>query len=88
MDRSLGELLGIDIESGERRVYRTVAGSFPAYGHEITLNTRGLQWNAQVYFYAAGDPDQNFLGRRGWLDRIRLGVIHYDQVLYLAPYDQ
>jgi len=30
---------------------------------------------------------KNLLGRNGWLDRLRLGIIHYDRELYLAPYN-
>jgi len=30
---------------------------------------------------------KNHLGRNGWLDRLRLGIIDYDRELYLAPYN-
>jgi hypothetical protein len=36
LDRFFGEVVGIDVDSGMRQVYRTVAGSFVAYGHEVT----------------------------------------------------
>jgi len=85
-DQSYAELLGLDVESGYRRVYRTVAGSFVAYGHEVTLRTQGLEWNTLVYFYAARDGEHNFLGRNGWLNQVRLGLVHYDQLLYLSRY--
>jgi hypothetical protein len=41
LDRFFGEVLGNDVESAMRQVYRTVAGSFVAYGHELTLPTGG-----------------------------------------------
>lgn len=85
-DRSFAELLGINVESGYQRNYRTVSGTFSAFGHDVTLRTQGLEWSAMVFFYAASDPEANFLGRRGWLDRVRLGLIHYEQALYLAPF--
>lgn len=87
-DRSFAELLGIDLESGYERTYRTVAGSFSAFGHELTLRTQGMEWSAMVFFYAAPDPEANFLGRRCWLDRVRLGLTHYEQALYLAPFSR
>lgn len=87
-DRFFGELLGIEVEDGVRQVYRTVAGSFTAYGHEVTLRTLGLEWSAVVYFYEAANQQQNFIGRRGWLDRVRVGLVHYDQQLYLSSYDR
>jgi len=39
-----------------------------------------------VYFVANPELDKNLLGRNGFLDRIRLGLVHYDRELYLAPY--
>jgi hypothetical protein len=41
-DRSFAELLGIGVESGYQRTYRTVAGSFSAFGHELALRTQGM----------------------------------------------
>jgi len=40
-----------------------------------------------VYFFADPLIDKNVLGRIGWLDRVRLGLIHQDNKIYLAPYD-
>jgi hypothetical protein len=31
--------------------------------------------------------NQNVLGRTGWLVRVRLGLIHHDNMIYFAPYD-
>ena len=39
-----------------------------------------------VYFFADPRINKNLLGRNGWLDRLRLGMVHYDRELYLAPY--
>jgi hypothetical protein len=86
-DRSFAEILGLDPEGGARINVRTVRGDFIAYGQEVTLRTLGLEWSAVVYFYAAPTPQSNFLGRIGWLDQLRLGVIDYDQRLLLASYD-
>lgn len=78
-DRFFAEDLGLDVENGTRQAYRTVTGSFLAYGHELTIRTLGLEWSAPIYFYAASDQHSNFIGRQGWLDRLRLGLVHYDQ---------
>jgi hypothetical protein len=40
-----------------------------------------------VYFFADERINKNLLGRVGWLDRIRLGLIDHDGVLYVASYD-
>ena len=85
--RRFGEALGLDVESGIRQEFRTAAGQFLAYGHELTLSTLGIEVDATVYFFADEAIRKNVLGRRGWLDRVRLAIVDYEQVLYLAPYD-
>lgn len=40
-----------------------------------------------VYFFADPEIRKNVLGRAGWLDRVKLGIVDYDQQVYLAPYD-
>jgi hypothetical protein len=84
-DRSYADILGL-AESGVERSYRTVTGSFRAFGHEITIETLGLAWPALVFFHAIGNPAYAFVGRRGWLDRVRLGIVHHEQRLLLGQY--
>jgi hypothetical protein len=86
-DRFYADILGL-ADSGVTREYRTVTGSFNAFGHEITIETLGLQWSALVFFHAMGNPAHAFVGRRGWLDRIRLGIVHYEQRLFVGHYDR
>jgi hypothetical protein len=40
-----------------------------------------------AHFFADERIHENLLGRTGWLDRLRLGLVDYDSILYLAPYD-
>jgi predicted aspartyl protease len=84
-DDSYAAILGLP-DSGIQREYRTVAGSFKAHGHEVTIETLGLEWTALVFFHAMGNPAHAFVGRRGWLDRVRLGIVHYEQRLLLGQY--
>src|SRR5437870_1989699 len=37
-----------------------------------------------VYFFAESGIARNVLGRRGWLDRLRFGLVDYDQAIYIA----
>ena len=85
-ERIFAESLGLDIEAGDRQEFRTAAGRFVAFGHELTLSTLGLEMDATVYFFADAAIRKNVLGRRGWLDRVRLAIVDYEQVLYLEPY--
>lgn len=84
--RSFADLLDIRWEQGLPQSYRTVVGNFRAYGHELTLHTWDFQWSAMVYFHEAGSPNNNYLGRTGWLDRVRLRLVHYDQRILIAGY--
>lgn len=64
-----------------------MAGSFVAYEHEVTIHTLGIEFLAVVFF--AHDPafSKSFVGRSGWLDRLRVGIIDYDRLLFLSAYD-
>lgn len=86
--RAYGDLLGIDIESGEPQRIRTATGSFTAYGHEITLTVGSLEWQATVYFATDENFPVNVVGRIGFLDRLRIGLVDYEQLLYLSAYDE
>src|SRR5438105_873814 len=53
-ERKYGEILGLGVESGRLQRFRTVAGSFAAYQHEVTIQTLGIEFLAVVFF--AQDP--------------------------------
>jgi len=86
-ERRYAEMLGINPESGRLQRFRTATGSFAAYEHEVTLQMLGISLSSTVYF--AQDPlfTRNFLGRAGWLDRLRLAIIDYGRNLHLSAYD-
>ena len=58
-----------------------------AFGHSISLEVLGISIEATVFFFGNERIQKNVLGRNGWLNRIRLGLVDYDQRLFLAPYD-
>jgi hypothetical protein len=41
---------------------------------------------AIVFFASDSAFNRNFLGRSGWLDRVRIAIIDYDRILFLSPY--
>ncbi len=65
-----------------------MTGNFRAYGHVLTLAVLGIQVYAVVYFYENPNINRNVLGRNGWLNRVRLGLVDYDSVVYLSAYDE
>ncbi|HXG68931.1 MAG TPA: hypothetical protein VNO70_27780 [Blastocatellia bacterium] len=85
--RAQGEFLGLDIESGIPQLMRTVTGDFLTCGHEVTLSVLGIETVTRVYFAADENFTRNVLGRQGWLDRVRLGLVDYEGKLYLSAYD-
>ena len=40
-----------------------------------------------VYFAASPAFRRNVLGRSGWLQQLRVAIVDYDSVLYVAKYD-
>lgn len=86
-ERLIGERLGFDIERGIPQRIGTATGSFLTYGHEVTLIVLGIETTATVYFAAEENFPVNVLGRIGWLDRVRLGLIDQDSRMFLSAYD-
>jgi len=86
--RLYADLLGLDAKRGVPQRINTATGSFAAHGHEITLTVGQLEWQAIVYFAEDEDFPVNVVGRRGFLDRLRVGLMDYEQLLYLSSYDE
>ncbi len=86
-EREVGERLGLNIKGGYRRELNTLTGSFTAYDHEVTLETMGLTFDTFVYFAAGYEIRRNLLGRQGWLQLVRLGLVDYDSEIYLSRND-
>ncbi len=87
-ERRYGEELGLDVESGRAQRFRTMAGSFVAYEHEVTIHTLDIEFLTTVFFAQDSGFNRNFLGRSGWLDRLRVGIIDYDRLLLLSAYEE
>ena len=52
----------------------------------MTIQTLGIEFSAAVFFAQDSAFNRNFLGRSGWLDRLRIAIIEYDRTLFLSPY--
>ena len=86
--RAIGEALEIPIEKGVEKRLETLTGVLTAYGHEVVLEVLGLQIQTVVFFAESGEVRRNLLGRQGWLQLIKLGVVDYDSELYLGLHDE
>jgi hypothetical protein len=85
-ERRHGETLGLQIESGREQIFSTAAGIFVAYGFELTVSVLEIETVSTVYFAKEEFFTRNVLGRQGWLDRVKLGLIDYEGKLFLSEY--
>ena len=79
--------LGLDLTTGVLTRFQTANSIFDAYGHEVEIDLLGIVTHSLVYFFAEPSIRKNVLGRGGWLDRVRVGMVDHDRALYLAEYD-
>ena len=86
--REYAEELGISVETGAPKQFGTVAGAFLTYGHELTVSALGYQFDVTVYFSSVLGFPRNVLGRHGWLQLMRLGLVDYEGKLYASRYDE
>ena len=84
--REYGELLGLNVEAGVRKQFGTASGPFIGFGHEILLCTLGFEVTTIIYFANFTYP-RNVLGRHGWMQQMRIGIIDYDGSLFVSRYD-
>ena len=80
-------MLNLDVDAGDPIAFRTATGRVEAFGHLVTIETLGLSVESVMYFFADERINKNLLGRLGWLNSIRLGLIDHDGLLYVASYD-
>ncbi len=84
----VGRNLGLNIESGIPKTMGSLTGTLETFGHEVTLQTLEAIFQSVVYFAKYPGLPRNLLGRTGWLDRLRLALIHYDNLLYYDEYNR
>jgi hypothetical protein len=87
-ERKHGERLGLEIETGIALTMITATGPFDAFGHTVNLSVLGLETESTVYFASEESFYLNILGRQGWLDRVKLGLIDYEGKLLLSEYGE
>jgi hypothetical protein len=58
-----------------------------AYGHDITLQALGFQFDLTAYFTEMFAFGRNVLGRFGWMQQEKLGLVDYEGKLYVGRYD-
>ncbi|MBI3951014.1 MAG: hypothetical protein HY314_11235 [Acidobacteria bacterium] len=89
----IAALLGIAYQNGVPATIGTASGgTFQAYGLDIILEIIGVQsYDTTIYFapWLPGvGPDIGVLGLRDFATKLRIGLIHYDRMLYLSDYNE
>lgn len=84
--REVGLKLGVPIEQGIPIRLGGLTSSLDAFGHEVTLQTGNIAFQSFVYFAKYSDLPRNLLGRQGWLRNLKLGLVDYENLLYLGAY--
>ena len=81
-ERRYGEELDLEIESGLFQRVGTATGTFI----RLNLEVEGIEFDSLVYFAQDENVRRNILGRRGWLELVRIGLVDYEGKLYLSRY--
>lgn len=88
--REHAEELGLQVETGSLIRVGTNQPGQPMifYGHEIKIRTLGYEIEAVIYFWEHYRLPRNLLGRAGYINKFRFGLIEHDLELYLSHYDE
>ena len=85
-ERKYGEELGLTIEQGLFQRVGTATSIFDTFGFRLTLQIEDIEFDSLVYFAEDENIRRNVLGRRGWLELVRIGLVDYEGKLYLSRY--
>jgi hypothetical protein len=87
--RWVGASLGIDVDAGEETRLGTGGGPLVCYLHYLTLRIGSLYFEAAPICFTKFDGfPRCLLGRGGWLQKVRLGLVTYEDQLYLGLFDE
>lgn len=78
--------MGLKITEGLFQRVGTATGIFIAYGFRLTLQIEDFEFDSLVYFAEDENIRRNVLGRRGWLELMKIGLVDYEGKLYLSRY--
>lgn len=85
-ERKYGEELGFEIEKGLFQRVGTATSTFVTHGFRIILQVEDFEFDSLVYFAEDENFNRNVLGRHGWLELVKIGLVDYEGKLYLSRY--
>ncbi len=81
--KTYADFLDLEVETGNRKEFRTANSSFTAFGHEISIQFLDFEYMTTVYFVTDERFRVSVLGRRGFLDQFQIGLIDYERLLFI-----
>ncbi len=81
--KTYADFLDLDVETGNRKEFRTANSSFTAFGHEVSIQFLDFEFMTTVYFVTDEEFRVSVLGRIGFLDHFQIGLIEYEQFLFI-----
>jgi hypothetical protein len=84
---SLGESLGIDLESGKKKLFQGIGGKIIGYIHSVVLKIANLEFDCEVAFSYELATSMNILGRKGFFDKFLLTFDEQRKEVILKPKD-
>lgn len=89
----IAKVPGISYQDGYPRTVGTATGTFQAYEVDVTLEAidASLLFETTVHFapWPPGvEPQPGVLGLRDFATKLKIGLVHYDRMLYLADYNE
>ena len=86
--REYADELELSMEDGERKRFATATGALETRGYLVTLSSLGYDFESLVFFAVEEGLPRNVLGLQGWLEKFRIGLVHYDRSIYFSHYDE
>ena len=86
--RETGLKLRLVIEDGLPQRMSSLTGTLDTFGHEVTIQFAGVALHSMVYFAKHPGLPRNLLGLQGCIRQLQVGIVDYDNTLYLSPYGQ
>lgn len=74
---SIGEYLGVQIESGQRRIFQGVSGKIVGYIHEVNLQIDNVKFLCKIAFSSELATTLNILGRDNFFEKF---LIIFDEL--------
>ena len=78
----LGRILGIDIETGEKKIFQGVSAKLVSYVHEVKIALAGKIFKAKIAFSDDLSTSFNLLGRLEIFDRFSITFKEKDKEIH------